>query len=89
MELKRQQENFMDMTSHEMRNPLSAIFQCADAIISTLTEFQRTTWPALKRTQNTAIVSSLANTDDPVEYAIETAGIITLCAQHQKVRFTS
>lgn len=27
---KRQQERFIDMTSHEMRNPLSAIMQCAD-----------------------------------------------------------
>jgi PAS domain S-box-containing protein len=30
IELKRQQENFIDMTSHEMRNPLSAILQCSD-----------------------------------------------------------
>jgi PAS domain S-box-containing protein len=32
IELKRQQENFTDITSHEMRNPLSAILQCADEI---------------------------------------------------------
>lgn len=30
LEAKRQQENFIDMTSHEIRNPLSAIMQCAD-----------------------------------------------------------
>ncbi|KAA8570726.1 hypothetical protein EYC84_000121 [Monilinia fructicola] len=29
---KRQQEEFIDVVSHEMRNPLSAIFQCADMI---------------------------------------------------------
>lgn len=29
---KRQQEEFIDIVSHEMRNPLSAIFQCADMI---------------------------------------------------------
>lgn len=29
---KRQQEEFIDIVSHEMRNPLSAIFQCADLI---------------------------------------------------------
>jgi PAS domain S-box-containing protein len=29
---KRKQERFMDMTSHELRNPLSAILQCADDI---------------------------------------------------------
>lgn len=33
-ESKRQLENFIDTTSHEMRNPLSAIVQCADGIIS-------------------------------------------------------
>jgi len=37
---KRQQENFVDMVSHEMRNPLSAIIHCADAITATLTRVQ-------------------------------------------------
>jgi PAS domain S-box-containing protein len=36
LESKRQQENFIDMTSHEMRNPLSAIIHCADAVTATL-----------------------------------------------------
>ncbi|KAI0379178.1 hypothetical protein F5Y04DRAFT_260622 [Hypomontagnella monticulosa] len=40
IESKRQQENFVDMTSHEMRNPLSAIVQCADAVIGCLTKAQ-------------------------------------------------
>ncbi|KAK3939460.1 putative histidine kinase [Diplogelasinospora grovesii] len=40
IESKRQQENFIDMTSHEMRNPLGAIIHCADAIIATLTRVQ-------------------------------------------------
>lgn len=34
LESKRQLENFIDTTSHEMRNPLSAIIQCADGIIT-------------------------------------------------------
>lgn len=33
LETKRQQENFIDMTSHEMRNPLSALIHCTDEII--------------------------------------------------------
>ncbi|KAF1926105.1 uncharacterized protein M421DRAFT_224907 [Didymella exigua CBS 183.55] len=33
-ESKKQLESFIDTTSHEMRNPLSAIVQCADSIIS-------------------------------------------------------
>ncbi|KAK0628572.1 hypothetical protein B0T17DRAFT_588653 [Bombardia bombarda] len=41
IESKRQQENFIDMTSHEMRNPLSAIIHCADAIMATLARVQQ------------------------------------------------
>lgn len=33
IEMKRQQERFIDMTSHEIRNPLSAMIHCADEII--------------------------------------------------------
>ncbi|KAJ4363008.1 hypothetical protein N0V83_010126 [Neocucurbitaria cava] len=36
LEAKRQQENFIDMTSHELRNPLSAVVQCADSVIASL-----------------------------------------------------
>ena len=35
-ETRRQQNEFIDITSHEMRNPLSAILQCADDILSAL-----------------------------------------------------
>ncbi|KAL6708618.1 hypothetical protein ACN47E_002599 [Coniothyrium glycines] len=35
-ETKRQQNEFIDITSHEMRNPLSAILMCADDIRDTL-----------------------------------------------------
>lgn len=70
VELKRQQENFIDITSHEMRNPLSAILQCADEISSTLTEF--------KETQSSTITEELVNN------SIDAAQTIALCAQHQK-----
>ena len=36
IEAKRQQENFIDVTSHEMRNPLSAIMISADDIMNSL-----------------------------------------------------
>ncbi|KAF1988615.1 hypothetical protein K402DRAFT_419437 [Aulographum hederae CBS 113979] len=70
VELKRQQENFIDITSHEMRNPLSAILQCADEISSSLTEFRM-----LKK-----------DTIDPelVTSNIDAAQTIALCANHQK-----
>ncbi|KAH8674347.1 hypothetical protein BX600DRAFT_377881 [Xylariales sp. PMI_506] len=43
LEAKRQQENFIDMTSHEMRNPLSAIIQCADSSIDALKQILKLT----------------------------------------------
>lgn len=71
VEMKRQQENFIDITSHEMRNPLSAILQCADEITTSLTEVQTNNFPQ-------------GLTSDSVKNAIDASGIIALCAQHQK-----
>ncbi|KAL9600917.1 MAG: hypothetical protein Q9219_002852 [cf. Caloplaca sp. 3 TL-2023] len=72
LEMKRQQENFIDITSHEMRNPLSAILQCADEISSTLKEY---------RLGGRAATKSL---DDLLDSNIDAAQTIALCAQHQK-----
>ncbi|KAF2499350.1 hypothetical protein BU16DRAFT_454376 [Lophium mytilinum] len=44
LETKRQSENFIDMTCHEMRNPLSAMIQSADGIISAF-ELSNTSTP--------------------------------------------
>ncbi|KAF2494286.1 hypothetical protein BU16DRAFT_464514 [Lophium mytilinum] len=70
VELKRQQENFIDITSHEMRNPLSAILQCADEISSSLNDF--------KSTGVAGIPTDIVNSN------IDAAQTIALCAQHQK-----
>lgn len=72
LEMKRQQENFIDITSHEMRNPLSAILQCADEISSTLTEYRSRNRPASEAL------------DDLLDSNIDAAQTIALCAQHQK-----
>ncbi|KAI9837003.1 MAG: hypothetical protein M1819_000652 [Sarea resinae] len=71
VELKRQQENFIDITSHEMRNPLSAILQCADEIQGSLTDFYA------KKDLSSLSVELL-------ESNIDAAQTISLCAQHQK-----
>ena len=71
VELKRQQENFIDITSHEMRNPLSAILQCADEISMSLSDF-RSENPSNKK------ISAL------LESNIDAAQTIALCANHQK-----
>ncbi|PVI06725.1 hypothetical protein DM02DRAFT_513872 [Periconia macrospinosa] len=70
VELKRQQENFIDITSHEMRNPLSAILQCADEISTILGDF---------RTSGSHDIPPRIVSD-----SIDAAQTIALCAQHQK-----
>jgi signal transduction histidine kinase len=70
VELKRQQEAFIDITSHEMRNPLSAIIHCADEISASLTSLK----------------SDAANVQIPIELIdsnIDAAQTIALCANHQ------
>ena len=73
LETKRQSENFIDMTSHEMRNPLSAILQSADSIVTTL-EFAG--MPILDE--------SVMLSGHHAEDIVDSAQTILLCAQHQK-----
>jgi PAS domain S-box-containing protein len=70
VELKRQQENFIDITSHEMRNPLSAILQCSDEISGSLTQF--------RQSGNKTLPEDLVNS------CLDAAQTISLCSQHQK-----
>jgi signal transduction histidine kinase/CheY-like chemotaxis protein/PAS domain-containing protein len=69
VELKRQQENFIDITSHEMRNPLSAILQCADEISESLSKHR---------------ASAAAGVGLLMDNCIDAANTILLCANHQK-----
>ncbi|KAI1436789.1 hypothetical protein GGR50DRAFT_170129 [Xylaria sp. CBS 124048] len=73
VELKRQQENFIDITSHEMRNPLSAILQCADEIAATLTS----KFPMDEFRNSESLRLAISG-------CLEAANTISLCASHQK-----
>ncbi|KAK8137342.1 hypothetical protein PG984_005282 [Apiospora sp. TS-2023a] len=68
-ETRRQQNEFIDITSHEMRNPLSAILQCSDDIVSTLD---------IHRGQDSP------PSGEDVENCLDAARTISLCVQHQK-----
>ncbi|KAH8179306.1 histidine kinase-, DNA gyrase b-, and HSP90-like ATPase domain-containing protein [Sarocladium implicatum] len=70
VEMKRQQENFIDITSHEMRNPLSAILQCVDQITNSITAFAKF---AVKE-----------EVEQLLEGCLDAANTINLCASHQK-----
>lgn len=93
IESKRQQENFIDMTSHEMRNPLSAILHCTDAIIASLTRVQ----DLVENSEPLTPVQTETNMGEHgprpgqseeekklLEDSIENAETIVTCAQHQK-----
>ncbi|GKT91604.1 histidine kinase HHK13p [Colletotrichum tofieldiae] len=71
VELKRQQENFIDITSHEMRNPLSAVLQCADEIVNSIAEYR-------SQQHDDKQLEIL------LEGCTEAASTINLCASHQK-----
>ncbi|KAI4726172.1 hypothetical protein E4T49_06067 [Aureobasidium sp. EXF-10728] len=70
---KSQADRFIDMTSHEMRNPLSAILQSADGILTTLENNNR-----LGISTGSTTVSG-----DVLETVLDSAQTIILCAQHQ------
>ena len=57
------------MTAHELRNPLSAIIQCADGIVSSLTVLQN---------------DSTTPSKDLLNDTIDAAQTITVCSMHQK-----
>lgn len=73
--MKRQQENFVDMTSHEIRNPLSAIIQSADSIRSSLA----TCFTGACKDHEPVFISRSLLEDN-----MDAAETIVLCAQHQK-----
>ncbi|KEZ46024.1 Uncharacterized protein SAPIO_CDS1433 [Scedosporium apiospermum] len=71
VELKRQQENFIDITSHEMRNPLSAILQCADEVYNSIGEFR-------------AGRGEYRDLKSLLDCCADAANTISFCASHQK-----
>ncbi|EUC42938.1 hypothetical protein COCMIDRAFT_28511 [Bipolaris oryzae ATCC 44560] len=77
-EAKRQQENFIDMTSHDLRNPLSAVIQCADSVIASLQQLLSRELAAPDRILNSAKVSA------EIRSCIESLLVIVSCSMHQK-----
>ncbi|KAF4633536.1 hypothetical protein G7Y89_g4572 [Cudoniella acicularis] len=67
----KEQEDFIDTVSHEMRNPLSGILMSADIIAKSLTEVQ----------SKAVTVDTLK---DALENNVAKAKIILKCAKHQK-----
>lgn len=73
-EAKRQQEAFIDVVSHEMRNPLSAIVHCADSISMALNDVKA---DGEEKTDPDSYLEAL-------EANASAASIILDCCKHQK-----
>jgi len=68
---KKRQEDFVDVISHEMRNPLSAIFHCADMI--------QTSFDDVKSKGYTEV-----DLLEALHSNVDSARTILMCANHQK-----
>ncbi|ERS99537.1 hypothetical protein HMPREF1624_04740 [Sporothrix schenckii ATCC 58251] len=79
IESKRQQENFVDITSHEIRNPLTVIMHCGDAVLECLTRL-RDDVRAFAGPVSDPRQRALAMLEDGIDYA----EIIVGSALHQK-----
>lgn len=79
VEAKKQQEIFVDITSHELRNPMSAVVHCADAIDEALTEMK----PTLDRMQ-LLDDQSAKKLQGLVTTSLEAVSTIASCSAHQK-----
>ncbi|KAK8113879.1 hypothetical protein PG999_005948 [Apiospora kogelbergensis] len=76
---KRKHENFIDMTSHEMRNPLSAIIQSADSTIDSLKLVS-----SLVSRSHSGDTETVQQTDEEIKQSLDSLHTIISCSLHQK-----
>lgn len=70
--------SFIDMTSHELRNPLSAVVQCADSVINTL----RGVIHRFRAAPDSHIIPY--QTEEDMLLSIDSLQTIVSCSLHQK-----
>ncbi|RAL66669.1 hypothetical protein DID88_006353 [Monilinia fructigena] len=84
MEEARKREEFMNMTSHELMNPLSAVIQCADIMISSLDAINESLSAAHHKVFHDDGSTGYAEIKTILTRNIEMAKIILGCGEHQK-----
>lgn len=85
VEARRQQENFVDMTSHEIRNPLGAVIHCTDAICQTLAEMKQLINPVYNKTaSNNDFTTNMVRLGDLHHDLTDSVDTIIACTTHQK-----
>lgn len=70
--------SFIDMTSHELRNPLSAVVQCADSVIASLQGL------SFHDTRTPIHDMDFKRIRDEVATSIDSLHTIVSCSLHQK-----
>lgn len=83
--LKTHQERFIDMISHEIRNPLSAVLHCGEEVVEAMQkcvdEIQSAPGAIASAAGNSLALDSLRS---HLDGAIDSANTIMYCVQHQK-----
>lgn len=82
--LKTQQERFIDMVSHEIRNPLSAVLHCGEEIVEAMRKSSTLLDAVLDDTSPSTCRSSKMLLQRQVSAALEAARTVMYCVQHQK-----
>jgi PAS domain S-box-containing protein len=81
--LKSRQENFIDMISHEIRNPLSAVLHCAEEILECVRHYSH----QLQDTAYGQLHKVTQNSSPVLKDAIDAAQTILYCVEHQKRKY--
>lgn len=68
------------MTSHEMRNPLSAVLQCADSSVESVKQISQIATPVLRQTSE----QSHQGVQEEVRSCLDALHTIISCSLHQK-----
>ena len=86
-ERKEQQERFIDMISHEIRNPLSAVMHCSDDIEEAVRDRGKVDFPAIKEaveTINLCISHQRNIVDDVLSFSKLDASMLSLAPKSAK-----
>lgn len=81
IESKTRQQAFNDMTSHELRNPLSAVIQCTDIVLDSLQQILLHARNMFGSSPEQA-ESALAKLDKEVKSSLESMRTIDTCSGH-------
>lgn len=82
LEAKRQQESFIDTWSHELRNPLSAVVQCADSAMHSLNQIAATAKALAVGVADE--VSHYKTLGNEVEFGMDSTQTIQQCSLHMQ-----